>query len=126
MSPSEPTLAVAINLFNRQDFFECHEVLEDLWHPLPPSPEKTFLQGLLQVGVGYYHWQKNNYTGTKNKLTSGLEKLTSVIQDSSYQCPIDLLRLISSAQGDLNRVVEQEDRILPPYPAATIPKLELI
>lgn len=126
MRPSEPTLALAIDLFNRQAFFECHEVLEDLWRPLPPSPHKTFLQGLLQVGVGYHHWQKSNYTGAKNKLTSGLEKLSSVIKDSHYQCPTDLLPLIASAQADLNRIVEQEDRILPSYPASTISKLELI
>lgn len=126
MNSSEPTLALAIDLFNRQAFFECHEVLEDLWRPLPPSPHKTFLQGLLQVGVGYHHWQKSNYTGAKNKLASGLEKLDSVIKAPNYQCPIDLLPLIASTEADLNRVVEQENRILPPYPADTISKLELI
>lgn len=124
MSKLESTLALAIDLFNQQAFFECHEVLEDLWRPLPPSPEKTFLQGLLQVGVGYYHWQNGNYTGTKNKLEAGLDKLKATIQASNYPCPVPLALLIAAVQADLNRVLTQTDRMLPPYPANAIPQLE--
>lgn len=126
MSNPESTLPLAIELFNRQAFFECHEVLEDLWRPLPPGPEKTLLQGLLQVGVGYYHWQRNNRTGTKNKLEAGLEKLKTLSQTPDYVCPILLPPVIAIAQADLNRVFEQVDQTLPPYPATSLPQLERV
>ena len=47
----DPAFREAIDLFNHQQFFECHEVLEDLWRPLPEGSEKLFLQGLIQIAV---------------------------------------------------------------------------
>lgn len=79
----------AVTLFNQGDFFECHEVLEDLWRPLSPSCEKTFLQGLLQVGVGFHHWRNGNLTGAKNLLEAGCEKLNQVSKER-YISPIQL------------------------------------
>lgn len=79
----------AVALFNQGEFFECHEVLEDLWRPLPAGPEKMFLQGLLQVGVGFHHWKNGNHTGAKNLLAAGLEKLEQV-SVTSYAPPIRL------------------------------------
>lgn len=71
-----PSLAEAIRLLNRQAFFECHEVLEALWRPLSPGPEKRFLQGVIQVDVGFHHLMNDNETGAKNLLRAGLDKLT--------------------------------------------------
>lgn len=122
---SESMLTEAIELFNRQAFFECHEVLEDLWRPLPPGPEKTCLQGLLQVGVGFYHWQRGNAVGARNKLQSGLEKLESVAQQSEYQPPFSLAQIILSSHRLLHRLLEQaSDDSLPSYPEQEIPKLD--
>lgn len=123
-SDSKPLLSEAIDLFNRQAFFECHEVLEDLWRPLSPDPEKTCLQGLLQVGVGFYHWQRGNAVGARNKLQSGLEKLEAVAQQAQYQPPFSMAQVIPSSRVLLNRLLEQEgDGSLPPYPESEIPKL---
>ncbi len=123
-SDSKPLLSEAIDLFNRQAFFECHEVLEDLWRPLPPGPEKTYLQGLLQVGVGFYHWQRGNAVGARNKLQSGLEKLEAVAQQVQYQPPYSMTQIIPSSRVLLNRLLEQESGSLPPYPESEIPKLD--
>lgn len=124
MTASKSTMEAAINLFNRQAFFECHEVLEDLWKPLPHGPEKTFLQGLLQVGVGFYHWQRGNAVGARNKLRSGLEKLEVVAVQNQYQPPVPLKALIFNSQLLLNRLLEQQGDSLPDFPAELIPKLE--
>jgi predicted metal-dependent hydrolase len=120
----KPTIEAAINLFNRQAFFECHEVLEELWKPLPPGPEKTFLQGLLQVGVGFYHWQRGNPVGARNKLLSGLEKLEVVAAQTQYKPPVPLKALIFDSQLLLNRLLEQHGDSLPDFPVELIPKLE--
>ena len=39
-----------IRLFNEQEFFECHEVLEELWSETL-GEEKKFYQGLIQAAV---------------------------------------------------------------------------
>jgi predicted metal-dependent hydrolase len=63
-----------IEEFNDEDFFECHETLEDIWVEAR-GDEKIFFQGLIQVAVGLYHWTGYNYVGGENLLTAGIKKL---------------------------------------------------
>ena len=51
-----------IALFNHGEFFEAHEVLEDVWRAAPPG-EKKFLQGLIQVAVSFHHRSTGNLIG---------------------------------------------------------------
>jgi hypothetical protein len=94
----------AVDLFNQQQFFECHEVLEELWRPLPPSELKTFYQGLLQVGIGFHHLRNGNRTGAKNLLTAGLEKLTPLVGKQPFENWLDLSKLIAETQPILNEI----------------------
>ena len=45
--------------FNRQRFFEAHEVLEALWLPQRDGPNGLFYKGLIQLAGAFVHWQKN-------------------------------------------------------------------
>jgi len=45
--------------FNRQLFFEAHEVLEDLWLPDRRGPNGRFYQALIQLAGAFVHLQKN-------------------------------------------------------------------
>lgn len=118
-----PTFSQAVELFNRQEFFECHEVLEDLWRPLPAGPEKQFLQGLLQVGVGFHHLKKGNYNGAKNLLTAGLEKLEGVAEQSAYQPPIQLVPLLTISQQALAQLILFGPSRLLEFPPTLIPQV---
>jgi len=51
-----------ILLFNRRDFFEAHEVWENLWMD-SAMPEKKFYQGLIQAAVGLLHFGNGNVRG---------------------------------------------------------------
>ena len=65
--------------------------------------EKLFLQGLIQLAVGFHHYQKGNRVGTKNLLTSGLEKLSqAAIPD--YAACYDWPNLRSQTQAILERL----------------------
>ena len=44
--------------FNRRQFFEAHEVLEDLWLSRRQSPEGAFYKGLIQLAGAFVHLQK--------------------------------------------------------------------
>jgi len=63
-----------IEMFNRQDFFEAHEVLEDLWRP-SSGPRKKLLQGLIQTAVAFHHWSKGNSRGARSLLSRGIANL---------------------------------------------------
>ncbi len=39
------------------------------------EPEKTFLQGLIQVAAAFHHFQRGNYAGTISLLRSALRRL---------------------------------------------------
>jgi len=58
----DPRYLAGIVLFNRHDFFEAHEVWEDLWMDTA-SPEKRFYQGLIQAAVGLCHFANGNLRG---------------------------------------------------------------
>lgn len=45
--------------FNRQLFYEAHEVLEDLWLMVRRGPNGDFLKGLIQLAGAFVHLQKN-------------------------------------------------------------------
>ena len=45
--------------FNRQLFFEAHEVLEALWLPERGKPNDLFYKGLIQLAGAFVHLQKN-------------------------------------------------------------------
>ena len=45
--------------FNRQLFYEAHDVLEDLWLPDRHSVNGNFYKGLIQLAGAFVHLQKN-------------------------------------------------------------------
>jgi predicted metal-dependent hydrolase len=59
-----------------QDFFECHEVLEDHWKE--EGMTGNLWPGLIQIAVGLYHQRRGNMNGAKRMLTSSIEKLATV------------------------------------------------
>lgn len=63
-----------IDLFNKEEFFECHEVLEELW-TFSQQPDRWFLQALIHFAVGFYHAGRNNRNGATRQLRKGLRKI---------------------------------------------------
>lgn len=45
--------------FNRQLFFEAHDVLEELWLKQRRQPNDAFYKGLIQLAGAFVHLQKN-------------------------------------------------------------------
>ena len=60
--------------FNAGRFFEAHEVWEELWLAAP-EPEKTFLQGLIQIAAAFHHHGRGNARGRQSLLAAGIAKL---------------------------------------------------
>ena len=59
---ADPRLREGIALYNHQQFFACHEVLEQVWlHTQDAS--KDFYKGLIQAAVACYHWSRGNRAG---------------------------------------------------------------
>ena len=67
-------LGKAVDQFNRQQFWECHETLEGLWLP-GRYPLRLFYQGLIKSAVGLFHLEKHNRRGAELKLGEALYTL---------------------------------------------------
>ena len=69
-----------VELFNRREFFACHEALEEIWTP-SRGPERQFLQALIHFAVGFYHHQRHNQAGAERQLRKGLKKLVPFLPE---------------------------------------------
>ena len=58
-----------IRLFNEEDFFECHDVLEELWGEVI-GDERAFLQGMIQAAVALFHFGNENLGGARKMYES--------------------------------------------------------
>ena len=76
MSPSRQLLQ-AFGEFNRGEWFDCHETLEDLWVG-SEGEIRSFYQGLLQIAVALHHWRNGNFGGAITLLTGGIDYLGRV------------------------------------------------
>lgn len=76
--PLRRVMAQAAACFNTGLFFETHEHLEQFWRSQPRGQTRRFLQGLIQISVGFHHAQRGSYDGAVNQLAKGLEKAAGV------------------------------------------------
>lgn len=63
-------------LFNDGFYFECHDVLEDLWSGLR-GQSRDFFQGLIQVAVGQYHLGNGNREGARSMFGRALARFAA-------------------------------------------------
>ena len=71
---TEGALRQGLLCYETGAFFEAHEHWESVWLQAE-EPEKTFLQGLIQVTAALYHFQRSNVVGTVSLLRAALRRL---------------------------------------------------
>ena len=77
---TDDTFERGLALFNRGDFFACHEVWEELWLR-STGADKLFYQGLIQAAVAILHAERGNRRGavsTWRKARAKLEALPAI------------------------------------------------
>ncbi len=107
--------------FNRQLFYEAHDVLEDLWLLDKHGDDGNFYKGLIQLAGAFVHLQKNRLrpAAALFKLArANLEKYPSPHEQLDLQL---VLRLI----GGWLRQLETNEFKVNPLSVANIPRLAL-
>lgn len=74
MEPYEPHYLEGIALFNNCDFFEAHDVWEELWSDYR-GPSRAFYQGLIQTAVALHHFGNGNIRGARKLYHSSRQYL---------------------------------------------------
>jgi hypothetical protein len=105
-----------IRLFNQQQFFDAHEVLEDVWRAAP-AKEKKFLQGLIQLAVALHHHSRGNTVGALSLLKRAARNLAAEPRQSRGIRVAELLHSIEQCAGAI-----EQGRPLPLLPRLPEPE----
>jgi predicted metal-dependent hydrolase len=109
----DPRYLAGIEEFNRCEFFEAHEVWEDLWADTSGEPRK-FYQGLIQVAVCLHHFGNGNIRGARKLYHSSRGYLENY-------CPIyqglDVSTLLAQLEVCCREVIESQEQF---------PKIEIV
>ena len=85
-----------IRLFNRGEFFACHEAWEEIWRSTSPQPKDLF-QGLIQIGVGFYHFfERKRPDVARRVLAKGRRRLKPF---APRTCGLDLAALLAAVEA---------------------------
>lgn len=101
-----------IEAFNSAQFFEAHEFWEELWLQTP-LPDKTFLQGLIQIAAGFHHYTRMNRRGAQRLLEAGIAKLESF---PAMHWGLDLASCRESARQWLTALASGDGPVVAPLP----------
>jgi uncharacterized protein len=79
MSPEQEreSYLKGIDLFNEHQFFEAHEVWEDVWN-IAFGIKHDFYQGMIQCAVALEHYHRSNPRGVASLFRSYQKKFASV------------------------------------------------
>jgi predicted metal-dependent hydrolase len=108
----DPRFVEGVRHFNACDFFEAHEVWEELWTDYR-GPSRRFYQGLIQVAVCLHHFGNENTRGAI-KLYHGCR--TYLEEYRPRHMGVDLDKLL----GDLERCCKELLASQEEFPSVTI------
>ena len=91
--------------FEKHEFYDAHEYWEELWSDYQLSDAK-FIQGLIQLAVGYFHISNLNINGARGLFTKCLPKLQEY---SPKYRDIDIKNIITYVEKTLDYLTVNQD-----------------
>ncbi|MHB8567268.1 MAG: DUF309 domain-containing protein [Nitrososphaerales archaeon] len=87
----EEMVRIALELFNEQRYWECHETLEQAWRKEKGS-EKSVQQGIILAASALVHFQKNENEVCLGMILRALAKLDNWEEEKYYAFDVDRLK----------------------------------
>jgi len=109
-----------IEEFNKGEFYECHEYLEEAWMQEPRNVRFLY-QGILQVGVGFYHQQNGNWRGATGLIRNGTARLKEF---EPVTLGIDVARLVRESEQCLEELEELGRDRIREFDRSKVPKVK--
>jgi hypothetical protein len=110
-------LAEGLSCYRKEEFFLAHEHWESAWMPLK-DPERSFVQGLIQMTVAFHHRKNANSAGAVSLLGRALRRFEVC---PAYFAGVNV-ELLSKDVREWLRAMEAKEESLP----AEYPKITLI
>lgn len=93
-----------LRLFNAEDFFESHEVLEELWSETQDERRK-FYQGLIQAAVSLLHFGNGNLGGAKKVYLTSRKYLEAYRPDFEG---LNVARFLDDMQNCFQELIDDQ------------------
>jgi predicted metal-dependent hydrolase len=117
----DPHYAGYFELFNRQKFYEAHDVLEHIWLKDKHGPNGAFYKGLIQLAGAFVHLQKDRPQPAAALLKLALANLEKYPATHEH---LDL-KIIGGLIGKWLDDLERTHLKINPLTGANAPKLKL-
>jgi predicted metal-dependent hydrolase len=111
-----------IEEFNRQFFFEAHDLWEEVWVETV-GDHRLFYQGLIQSAVGFYHLSNGNLKGACSQFGKALSKLESYLPEYHG---LDTRSLVESLRECRQDAEEMRSGIRKTFDERKIPRIHLV
>lgn len=89
------------------DYFECHEVLEEYWKEIAPKEKLHPLVGYVQLATGMYHWRRSNVTGAARIIEKAILNFELNLNSEFFEF-IDLKQLLLIMKNQHRKIQENE------------------
>lgn len=100
--PLPEAIARAIEEFNAGDYYPCHDTIEEHW-VREVGRQRVLYQGILQVGIAFYHTENGNWRGAIKMLERGIPKLRPFVPTCQG---IDVAALLAAAEAIEKHLLE--------------------
>lgn len=119
----QAAVQVGMDLYNAGQYWECHEVLEEVWLEARPE-DKLFLQGLIQAAAAFHKYLvQKNAVGAIKLLTRALNKVTRYSDD---YMGLDMETFKYGLSTCWREVIELGQRHIEEFDAGLVPALRWI
>lgn len=102
-----------IRLFNARDYYEAHEVWEDLWKQVGGSAA-DFYKGLIQMAVATLHWERGNVAGARKLYRTARGYLSSYVPTFQGLDVVGFLQMMEDYFDPLLAAVKRQEAAPPP------------
>ena len=107
MTKEDELFQKGIDAFNDRCFYDAHEYWEELWLDYKLK-DATFIQGLIQLAVSYFHLFNNNLNGARSMINKCLGKFEGV--EMARDMDINKLKeQIKEVQAHFNNISNKSD-----------------
>ncbi len=104
----DPRFYSGIQSFNSGNFYEAHDLFEDLWHECD-EPKRRWIHGIVQISVAMHHHSTGNLNGSLLLLAEGISRMRRAqispigFKEGEFLEPCqDILKLLQTNLKDSN------------------------
>ncbi|MGD9712566.1 MAG: DUF309 domain-containing protein [Thermomicrobiales bacterium] len=116
-----PGVIAGIELFNRGEYYECHEEIEHEWHAERGQIRRLY-QGILQIGVGLHHARGGNKRGAVLLLSDGIAKVSEFLPECRG---LDTQKLVEQSERCLAAISGPDEEAISHFDWDLAPRIDL-